>query len=159
MSFLKIALVLCVVIEQLDSTLAQTNECVGPPPSYSNSTFDRCVANQATGGCNCTDPAETCSFGDQLYYTCNHGIGLDFIIVCNYKDAVGNFFGFIILQDSREKFEACTGSPAPVQSTPPPLPTFPPSNCSEFNVATWPPEGIPILLFFVKSSRLYLIPI
>eukprot|EP00058_Branchiostoma_floridae_P006279 XP_002591767.1 hypothetical protein BRAFLDRAFT_83541 [Branchiostoma floridae] len=84
-------------------------KCVGPPPSYSNSTFDRCVANQATGGCNCTDPAETCSFGDQLYYTCNHGIGLDFIIVCNYKDAVGNFFGFIILQDSREKFEACTG--------------------------------------------------
>ncbi|CAH1255190.1 MARCO [Branchiostoma lanceolatum] len=140
MRVLKVALFLCVVTGQQEGTLAVVNECVGPPPSYTDSTFDHCVPNQPTGGCNCNASAQTCSFGDQLHYTCNHGTGLDFIIVCDYKDGLGNF-GFISLIALRDEFEDCTGSPPPVASTPPPAQTFPPSVCSEFNVATWPPEG------------------
>ncbi|XP_066274654.1 uncharacterized protein [Branchiostoma lanceolatum] len=140
MRLLKIALFLCVVTGQLEGTLAQTNECVGPPPLYNNSAYDHCVANQATGGCNCTDPNQTCSFGDQLWYACSHDRALDFIIVCDRKDGQGNF-GFISLVAGRDEFKACTGSPPPVASTPPPAQTFPPSVCSKFNNATWPPEG------------------
>ncbi|XP_078680086.1 uncharacterized protein LOC144915514 [Branchiostoma floridae x Branchiostoma belcheri] len=142
MTFLNNVLFLCVLVTgQLEYTLATINECVGPPPVYNKSKFEKCVGNQAIGSCNCTVPAQTCHHGDQLYYTCDHGSGLDFIIICNYEDVLGERLGFIIWRNSSDKFEACTGSPAPVQSTPAPQPTFPPSNCSSFNVASWPPEG------------------
>ncbi|KAI8486348.1 hypothetical protein Bbelb_358470 [Branchiostoma belcheri] len=141
MTFLKTILFLCVVTGQLECSPATINECVGPPPVYNNSTYEKCVGNQATGSCNCTAPAQTCHHGDQLYYTCDHGSGLDFIIICNYEDVLGERLGFVTWRNSSDKFEACTGSPAPLQSTPAPQPTFPPSNCSSFNVATWPPEG------------------
>ncbi|XP_078680097.1 uncharacterized protein LOC144915523 [Branchiostoma floridae x Branchiostoma belcheri] len=126
MRFLKIALFVCVVVEEAKTTVATNNGtgCTGPPPQYNNSTFDHCT-EQTTGGCNCTVANQTCLHGDRLFYTCDHGTDLDFIIVCNYVDVLGHYYGWVV-DNVTQKFENCTGSPAPVQATPEPQPTAPP---------------------------------
>ncbi|KAI8486347.1 hypothetical protein Bbelb_358460 [Branchiostoma belcheri] len=128
MRFLKFALFVCVVVEEAKSTVATNNstECTGPPPQYNNSTFDHCT-EQTTGGCNCTVANQTCLHGDRLFYTCDHGTDLDFIIVCDYMyaDDQGHYYGWVV-DNVTQKFEDCTGSPAPMQATPEPQPTAPP---------------------------------
>ncbi|XP_035658898.1 uncharacterized protein LOC118404049 [Branchiostoma floridae] len=124
MRLLNTALFVCVVVGQVASTVAVNNDCTGPPPQYNNSAFDHCT-EQRPGGCNCTAANQTCLFGDRLFYNCSHDTELDFLIVCNYKDAQGNRYGWVV-DNVTEKFENCTGSEAPVQETTKPRPTASP---------------------------------
>eukprot|EP00058_Branchiostoma_floridae_P006280 XP_002591768.1 hypothetical protein BRAFLDRAFT_83542 [Branchiostoma floridae] len=106
MRLLNTALFVCVVVGQVASTVAVNNDCTGPPPQYNNSAFDHCT-EQRPGGCNCTAANQTCLFGDRLFYNCSHDTELDFLIVCNYKDAQGNRYGWVV-DNVTEKFENCT---------------------------------------------------